>query len=67
MTVHLKLTKEPDIPLEADTITPTHFAGKSGAEIGKLPVIQGNQTLDLATFFNISGETFLEIKKVYFF
>jgi len=56
MTVHLKLTKEPDIPLEADTITPTHFAGKSVAEIGKLPVLQGNQTLNLATFFDVSGD-----------
>ena len=27
MTVQLKLKKEPDIPIEADTITPTHFAG----------------------------------------
>jgi formylmethanofuran dehydrogenase subunit C len=56
MTVHLKLTKELDIPLEADTITPTHFAGKSSAKIGKLPVLQGNQTLDLASFFDISGD-----------
>lgn len=56
MTVYLKLTKEPDIPLEADTITPTHFAGKSAAEIGKLPVQQGNQTLELANFFKISGD-----------
>ncbi len=56
MTVHLKLTKEPDIPLEADTITPSHFAGKSATEIGDLPVLQGNQTLELKTFFDISGE-----------
>ena len=56
MTVYLKLTKEPDIPIEADTITPTHFAGKSVAKIGKLPILQGNQTLELATFFSVEGE-----------
>jgi formylmethanofuran dehydrogenase subunit C len=55
MPVNLKLTKAPDIPIEADTITPTHFAGKSSAEIGELPVLQGNQTLKLADFFAISG------------
>ena len=57
MTVYLKLTQEPDIPLEADTITPSHFAGKSAAEIGSLPVLQGNQTLELKTFFDVSGES----------
>ena len=56
MKTYLKLIQEPDIPIEADTITPTHFAGKSHSEIGKLPILQGNQTHDLAVFFNISGD-----------
>ena len=57
MTVHLKLTTTPDIPIEADTITPTHFAGKTVSEIGSLPVLQGNQTLALKDFFDISGQS----------
>lgn len=56
MTVSLILTKEPDMPIEADTITPSHFAGKSMSEIGKLPILQGNQFLELGEFFKISGE-----------
>jgi len=57
MTVSLILTKEPDLPIEADMITPGHFAGKSISEIEKLPVLQGNQFLDLGEFFKISGES----------
>jgi len=56
MTVSLILTKEPDLPIEADTITPSHFAGKSMSEIGKLAILQGNQFLELGEFFKISGE-----------
>ncbi|MFW9918001.1 MAG: formylmethanofuran dehydrogenase subunit C [Candidatus Thorarchaeota archaeon] len=56
MTVSLILTKEPDLPIEADTITPSHFAGKSTSEIGKLPILQGNKFLELGEFFKISGE-----------
>ncbi len=52
----LTLTKEPDLPIEADTITPNHFAGKSIEEIGKLQVLQGNQFLALEDFFKISGD-----------
>ncbi len=57
MTVRLNLTQELDLPIEADTITPSHFAGKSLADIKKLPVIQGNQTLQISDFFEVSGET----------
>ena len=56
MTVNLTLNTELDLPLEVDTVTPSHFAGKSLAEIGALPVHQGNQTLELKDFFDIKGE-----------
>jgi formylmethanofuran dehydrogenase subunit C len=56
MTVQLKLKKEPDIPIEADSITPTHFAGKKSSEIGELPILQGNRTLKLVDYFAVSGE-----------
>ncbi|MDF1537392.1 MAG: formylmethanofuran dehydrogenase subunit C [Candidatus Thorarchaeota archaeon] len=56
MTVNLTLKTELDLPIEADTVTPSHFAGKSLEEIGKLPVLQGNQMLELKDFFDINGE-----------
>jgi formylmethanofuran dehydrogenase subunit C len=61
MPVNLKLTKELEIPIEADSITPTNFAGKSAAEIGKLPVMQGNQELTLSDFFSIRGSAGSEV------
>jgi formylmethanofuran dehydrogenase subunit C len=57
MTVILSLREVPDLPLEADTITPTHFAGKSVKDIGEIPVQQGNEVLTLKDFFDISGES----------
>jgi formylmethanofuran dehydrogenase subunit C len=56
MPITLKLTKKLEIPIEADSITPTSFVGKTIAEIGKLPIIHGNQTKPLSDFFKISGE-----------
>ncbi|TXT57019.1 MAG: hypothetical protein BAJATHORv1_20617 [Candidatus Thorarchaeota archaeon] len=55
MKVSLTLQKEIDIPIEVDSITPTNFANKDTKEIGKLPVHQGNQVLNLADFFHIKG------------
>jgi formylmethanofuran dehydrogenase subunit C len=56
MTVNLTLTAELDLPIEADTVTPSHFAGKSLAEIGALPVQHGNETRELKEYFDIKGE-----------
>ncbi len=57
MTVILSLRKAPDIPLEADTVTPTHFAGKGVKEIGEIPVQCGNEVLKLKDFFDVSGKS----------
>jgi formylmethanofuran dehydrogenase subunit C len=57
MTVTLSLRETPELPLEADSITPTHFAGKTAKAIGELPLQQGNQVLQLKEFFDISGES----------
>jgi formylmethanofuran dehydrogenase subunit C len=57
MTVILSLREAPDIPLEAETITPSHFAGKSVTEIEDIPIQQGNEVLKLKDFFVISGES----------
>jgi len=55
MTVHMALKQVPDIPIEADTITPSGFAAKTLEQIGKLEVIQGNGSYELRDFFEIKG------------
>ena len=59
MTVILSLREVPDIPLEADTITPTHFAGKGVKEIEDIPVQQGNEVLKLKDFFDVRSHPLL--------
>ncbi|MFW9876775.1 MAG: formylmethanofuran dehydrogenase subunit C [Candidatus Thorarchaeota archaeon] len=53
--VKLKLKKKPKFPLEAETITPDKFAGKSAAEIKKLIVYNGNEEKSIGGFFDVSG------------
>ncbi len=53
--VKLKLKKNPEFPLEAETITPDKFAGKSAAEIKKLIVYHGNEEKTIGDFFDVSG------------
>lgn len=60
MTI-LQLKNLPDIPLEAENITPDCFLGKTEAEIAALPVAVGNQPASLGDFFQVSGEGAPEI------
>jgi formylmethanofuran dehydrogenase subunit C len=53
--IKMKLRKEPEFPLEADSISPDNFVGKSLADIKKLVVYYGNQELTIGDFFDISG------------
>jgi formylmethanofuran dehydrogenase subunit C len=52
----LTLKVQPAVPLEADTITPDNFLGKTTAEIEALPVYHGNEEARLGYFFAVSGE-----------
>ncbi len=52
----LRLNHPSAIPLEAETITPDGFLGKSAAEIAALPVALGNQMACLGDFFAIDGD-----------
>ncbi|MFX1375769.1 MAG: formylmethanofuran dehydrogenase subunit C [Promethearchaeota archaeon] len=54
--IKLKLKKVPEFPLEADVISPDHFAGKSVADIKKLIVYHGNEEKTLGEFFDITGK-----------
>lgn len=51
----LTLKESPEIPIEADSITPSHFAAKTLAQIGKLGVIQGKDSLEIRDFFETKG------------
>lgn len=44
------------IPIEAETLTPDFLAGKSLAQIERLPVRHGNAQVPLAEFFHIAGD-----------
>ena len=44
------------VPVEAECITPDNLAGKSAAEIERLPVQHGNRQEPLAKFFAVHGD-----------
>ena len=53
--VKLKLKNVPDVVIEAESITPDNFAGKSADEIKKITVFLGNQEVPLGDLFDVSG------------
>ena len=52
----LTLKVQPAAPLEADSITPDHFVGKTTAEIAGLSVIAGNESARLGDFFVVTDD-----------
>lgn len=57
----LTLQVRPAAPLEADSITPDRFLGKTAAEIATLPVFHGNEQAQLGDFFAVEGNGAAEI------
>jgi len=55
--VRLRLREKPNPPLEADTITPDAFSGKTLDQVKELPVYLGNRLGKLCDYFDIFGET----------
>jgi len=53
----LKPKKLPEMPLEAEAITPDSVAGKTLKEVKSLPVYVGNTTETLGKYFDVKGET----------
>ncbi len=54
--VKLTLTKVSELYLEAENITPDHFAGKSAQQIGELHVHLGNTTAKISDYFSVEGK-----------
>lgn len=52
----LTLTSPPSVPLEAESISPDHFAGLDLPAIGALPVFLGKRQLRLDEMFHVDGE-----------
>ncbi|HEX3149556.1 MAG TPA: formylmethanofuran dehydrogenase subunit C [Gemmataceae bacterium] len=59
----LTLKRQPDVPLEAETLSPDVLAGKSPDEVRALPVFLGKRCLRLDDFFDIesSADDVLEL------
>ena len=55
--IKLKLKNQPKFPLEAESITPDNFAGKSPNEIKKLTVYYGNEKATIGDYFDVSGKS----------
>ncbi len=47
--------ERPDVPLEAEVITPDEFAGRDPEEILELTVYEGNRERELGDFFDLEG------------
>ena len=54
-TVTITMKNAPALYLEADTISPDAFAGKTAAQIGELPVFEGNTPSTLGKYFTVAG------------
>jgi formylmethanofuran dehydrogenase subunit C len=55
MPLTLALHAQPDVPLEAEVISPERLAGLSEAEVAALPVLHGNRAERLGDFFSLTG------------
>ena len=53
MTLTLTLREEPDVPLEADVLTPDRLAGAE--DVAALPLWHGNERTRVGEFFAVSG------------
>lgn len=56
MTLELIYRGETAVPVEVEGITPDAVAGKSAADISRLPIFHGNQKLPLGEFFTVQGD-----------
>ena len=55
-TVTLTMKNQPTLYLEADTISPDHFAGKKAGDIAALHAYEGRDQVTLGKYFEISGD-----------
>lgn len=56
MTLELALRASPEVPLEAEVISPAHLSGLREGEIAALIVNHGNERVRLGEFFKVKGQ-----------
>lgn len=54
--IALTLKDQPPVPLEAEILSPDHFAGLDNAAIRALPVFLGKRQLRVDDFFTVDGD-----------
>jgi len=52
----LRLHTQPEVPLEAEVISPDQLTGKSEAEAAALPIYHGKEQVTLGDFFTVTGQ-----------
>ena len=61
MHTELQLITRPDVPLEAECLSPARLAGLSQAGVEHLQVMHGNQAATVGDFFKVSGNGQLQL------
>ena len=56
MPLLLKQIASPEVPLEADNITPARMTGQTPVGVEKLTVMHGNETRYIGDFFSVTGQ-----------
>ena len=60
----LTLKSQPEVPLEAEALSPSQLAGLSAAEVEALPLLYGNQSIPLAEFFRVETQEQDELRLI---
>lgn len=60
--MELELIAAPEVPLEAEVISPDRLAGLSAAEVARQSVLHGNATAELGAFFKVVGKPNGEVR-----
>ena len=56
MSLTLTLTSAPEVPLEADAVSPERLEGMSAAQAAAIAVLHGNRRAQLGDFFRVEGQ-----------
>ena len=57
MPLSLKQIAAPDVPVEADNITPVRFTGLGPSSVEKLSVMHGSELRYIGDFFSVTGQS----------
>ena len=55
MPLLLKQIAAPDVPMEADTITPAQLNGLDAAAVERLALMHGSESRSIGDFFSVTG------------